>query len=558
MGFSAHLAPPGAPLRRPRVGLALLLTLTGLCGAAPARSQPPRRLYEMRIPISVPRYGRPPMPPLPPAEQERLERARTLRSSGRPDAARDALLRVLTAAPHHPLALAEMAGLHAARRAWRAVETLARSERAATRDSLLLAEDLVEAIDRQGRPREAAEVVFEAWIAEPRVLDWARGWLDTLASADPRGVRELARRSVAALPARGDLAHAVARLEWRFGDAPSALRLLAAAEKRDGTPARWTFAQEVLANGTARDSAGAIEALIDLAADRGSDDAYRLPAARRAWEIATCLGAGSATAPRVARALKDVPADRWGAALIVPVMRGLREGGLDVETRSLLVALGGQGGVIPEIALERAMGDLREGPPEKPLPALRALSDTLPEAAFRYAEALFFAGQPESAAVHYTRVARDPAGANTGASLERLYLIEEGGPREGLIALGRLAYEQWRGDSKRSLALADSLYRSLVRGPLWSQVALTLAALRESGGDGKGAIEPLLALADGLPDDRLAPVARQRAGDAYRIWDHDNAKALAQYEECLARYPKAWNAPEVRRWVETLRRERRF
>ena len=30
------------------------------------------------------------------------------------------------------------------------------------------------------------------------------------------------------------------------------------------------------------------------------------------------------------------------------------------------------------------------------------------------------------------------------------------------------------------------------------------------------------------------------------------------HEECLARYPKAWNAPEVRRRVETLRRERRF
>ena len=38
----------------------------------------------------------------------------------------------------------------------------------------------------------------------------------------------------------------------------------------------------------------------------------------------------------------------------------------------------------------------------------------------------------------------------------------------------------------------------------------------------------------------------------------DDARALAQYEECLARYPKAWNAPEVRRAVETLRRERRF
>ncbi len=36
------------------------------------------------------------------------------------------------------------------------------------------------------------------------------------------------------------------------------------------------------------------------------------------------------------------------------------------------------------------------------------------------------------------------------------------------------------------------------------------------------------------------------------------SQALEQYEECLARYPKAWNAPEVRRQVEALRREHRF
>jgi hypothetical protein len=68
----------------------------------------------------------------------------------------------------------------------------------------------------------------------------------------------------------------------------------------------------------------------------------------------------------------------------------------------------------------------------------------------------------------------------------------------------------------------------------------------------------LLALAEGLPNDRLAPLARQRAGDVYRNAYHDDAKALAQYEECLARYPKAWNAPEVRRRVEALKRDRRF
>jgi regulator of sirC expression with transglutaminase-like and TPR domain len=38
----------------------------------------------------------------------------------------------------------------------------------------------------------------------------------------------------------------------------------------------------------------------------------------------------------------------------------------------------------------------------------------------------------------------------------------------------------------------------------------------------------------------------------------DEPRALAQYEECLALYPKAWNAADVRRSLDQLRRERRF
>jgi predicted negative regulator of RcsB-dependent stress response len=64
-------------------------------------------------------------------------------------------------------------------------------------------------------------------------------------------------------------------------------------------------------------------------------------------------------------------------------------------------------------------------------------------------------------------------------------------------------------------------------------------------------------IADSLADDRLAPLARQRAGDAYAsIGDEKNA--LDQYEECLARYPRAWNSAEVRRRLERLRKEKRL
>jgi tetratricopeptide (TPR) repeat protein len=155
-------------------------------------------------------------------------------------------------------------------------------------------------------------------------------------------------------------------------------------------------------------------------------------------------------------------------------------------------------------------------------------------------------------------LAENPHGPYTGASLERIYLIEDARPREALGVFGRIAYESWRGDTKHAGALAESLYRALPRGPLWAQVALELGARRQAAGDARSALEPLLAVADSLPEDRLAPRARQRAGDIYLHDLKDEAKAAEQYEECLARYPRAWNAPEIRRKLETLRRERRF
>jgi len=526
-------------------------------GSAPPRAQ----FFEMRIAAPAPHYGRRPVPPLTALQQERYNRARALREAGRPAVARDSLARLLAEVPHHPLLLVELARVHEALRSWRAMESLARSERALSRDSLLLAQELVTALERQGRARDAAAVVLEAVIAEPLHVEWARGWLDTLTARDPRGVRELVRRSVSGLGGRPEVTRLAALLEWRYGDAASAMRLLETAEapgQSQGMPFRWMFAEELLMQGSARDSAGAVDALFELAGDRRRSANDRVTAARRAWEVAEARGGALEAAPRAARALKDVPGERWGSNLVLPVMRALREGGFGEDSRALMRDLGEQAQAIPEIALERALGDLREGPVERALPQLRALADTLPEARFRYAEALFFAGQPDSSHAWHERVANDPRGPFAGMSLERLYLIEDAQPREALSLFGRLAYEQWRGDSRRALVLADSLYRRLPHGSMWAQAALALAALREAVGEGKAALEPLLAVADGLPDDRQAPVARQRAGDVLRLWYKDEARALEQYEECLARYPKAWNAPEVRRWAETLRRERRF
>ena len=547
-----------ARVRGRGVRLLALALLAGSALAPWAHAQDSRRYFEIRIPVAVPRFGRAPVTPLPPELQARLERARLLRTSGKPEAARDTVQRLLAVVPHHPMLLVELASAEEERRAWHAVESLAKAERAVARDSVLLAQDLTLALERLGRPKEAAAIVLEAWVAEPMDANWANSWLDSLARLEPKGVRELTQKVALSQPGRDDLARGAAMLGWYSGDKAGALRLLASSETEGRTPARWAFAEEMLQRGTGPDSSAAVDALLDLAADHARGDAYRLPAARRAWGIATHLGAPATVAERLSRALKDVPADRWGAELTVPVMRALREGGKSEATKPLLRALGEQGRAIPEIALEHALGVLREGPPDRALSELKALADTLPEARFRYAEALFYAGQPESAAAIYNQVAANAADTNTGAALERIYLIEDGKPREALATFGRLTWEEWRGEPKRALALADSLQRTLTHGPLWAQASLVLARLDEATGDGKAALAPLLAVAEQLPDDRLAPLARQRAGDVYRLWYKDDAKALAQYEECLARYPKAWNTPEVRRWVEILRREGRF
>lgn len=554
-----------APLTRVRsAGAATLLVMTIAWGAPARAADPPRK---PRV-FTAPDIASPPPAatassqgerPLTEEQSRRLLQSQSQRESGQHDAAQKTLLALLAESPHHPVVLAELARLHLGRQQWAALERLARAERAATRDSLLLGHELTLALERLGRPREAAQVVIEVWAASPGEGEWAEPALTRLESKDPRAVREPLRRAVEAHPNRIGMVRYAARVAWRHGDGPGALRLLGLADAtRPSTPARWGFAEELLYAGGARDTLGAIDALTQLAADRGLDAAYRMPAARRLWQIAQRRGTTREGSLAIAHALSDLPPASWAQDLLVGVVRGLREGGEPAEVRTLLDKLGERRDQVPELRLEAALNELREGPPERALPALETAAKGSIEGVFRYAEALFFAGMPDSAARLYQLVAHDPAGPYTGAALERLFLIEDAQPAEALPVFGRLAYEQWRGDRRRSAVLAESLYRSLPRGDLWAHAAVALAAERERAGDAKLAVEPLLALADSLPEDRLAPLARQRAGDLYRLKLKDDAKALQQYEECLTRYPKAWNASEVRRIVETYRRERRF
>lgn len=499
-----------------------------------------------------------PVPPLTPEQEQKLTQARVQRDAQLLDKAREILTVLNAEVPHHAVVLTELARVRLARQEWPAVEQLGRTERAHANDSLLLAPEYTLALERLGKLGPAARVVTEAWCVDPGLDDWARANLSRFAAADPRGTREALRPAIARRPRRVDLAMALAETEWRAGDLAAALRVLATADThKEGSSTRLEFGEGLISRANGRDSSAAIETFVHLAADAARPVPMRMLAAHRSWDLMKARGESATGAAAIAKALGDIPTGQWTPELVAGVARGLRQSGRTAESRALLSGLGARG-LAPELALEQTLADLRDGPPERALAGLEKLSDTSAEARFTFAEALFFAGLADSALAVYKVVVEDPASPFTGAAFERIYLIEESQKHDGLRSFGQIAYQNWRGEPKQASAVAESLYRSLPQGPLWAQVALVVAGQRAAGGEPRTALQPLLAVADSLPQDRLAPLARQRAGDLYLEKLNDPAHAAAQYEECLARYPRAWNAPEIRRKLSALRQERRF
>ncbi len=548
----------------PALAGVLIVAATAGLAAMPARAQRPAAPNDPERPLLV-RMAPPRIPeaarrvaPLDPAQMQIVREAQFARQAGRLADARAKLAALPPAAQHHPIVLTELAQLDLAEGKLDQVVRTAVAERRAQRDSLLLGEELAEAYERLGRVREASQTATEVWASAAAEEGWALGVLLRLAPVDGHAGRDGLRRALAREPQRGDLARGLARLEWQGGDMRAALKALAATERAERGPnARWAFGETLLLQATARDTAGATEAFLDVASDMSLDAAYRLSAARRYWVLEGLRDAQAQAAPRLYQAMKDVPPDRWGADLSLAVARALRESGDTGASRALLHVPPGRPAQ-PDVALERSLADLRDGPPERALEGLRPGPGAGEDQQFHYAEALFFAGQIDSATAWYQRVSANPAGEHTGAARERLFMLEDGEPRAALPVLGRIAYEQWRGSSRRASALAESLWAALPRGPLWAETAMIVAQERENAGDARGALEAVLTVADSLPDDRLAPLARQRAGDIYSNRLHDEAHAIEQYEACVARYPRAWNAPEARRRLEELRRSRRF
>jgi tetratricopeptide (TPR) repeat protein len=497
--------------------------------------------------------------PLPPGVALRLQRAVDLRAAGLPERARDTLLVLMRLVPHHPQIVTELGRTQLAREDWSAVERLATAERATSRDSTLLGRELAEAYERLARPRDALRIALEAWTVSPVDGQWAAPLVFRLAPLDPRGTAAALEAIATPRPWRTDLTIGLARLYSLSGRPADVVRVLSDAEKRSGRSGlRVMFADDALRAGTPADTSSALAVLADLSADATHRPEERVASARRAWYAVEASGREAEWAAKMAQALHDVPVDRWGAEFLLALVRALQNTGHTGEARALLAANPTLEQRLPELRLEHALGLAREGALPQALPMLDSLDRTWAPAKFMLAELQFFSGNLDSAAANYTRVADNPNDPDAAAALDRLYLLEEapGSPLRPM--LGLIAYERWRGRRAAATLLADSLWRMQApHGAYAARAGLELAELKTEANDVRGALVPLLVVCDSLADDRLAPLARQRAGDAYSALG-DEKNALAEYEECLARYPRAWNSAEVRRRVEKLRRERRL
>jgi TolA-binding protein len=498
-----------------------------------------------------------PVEPLPPAFAIRLQRAADLRNAGLADRARDTLQALLRERPHHPAIVTELGRTELSRGDWAAVERLGSAERSAARDSSLLGEELATALERLGRPRDAVKIAIEAWTVSPADGPWAAGAVFRLAPADARGTLAALEAAATPRPWRTDLIMGYARLLAVSGRPADAARVLADAEKRSGRSGlRELFTEESLRSGRPADTTAALHVLLDLSAETARRPEERMATARRAWLAIEASGREAEWAPRLAQAVRDVPGERFAPDLLLALVRSLQRTGHPSEARALLAANPSLEQRMPELALERALAIAREGPPARALPLLDSLARGWPEARFMLAEVQFFAGQLDSAHANYERVAAVPDDEHAADALDRMYLLEEAPASPFRPLFGLIAYDRWRGANARALLLADSLWRvQAPHGEYAARAGLTLASLRLEAGDAKNALVPLLVVCDSLADDRLAPAARQRAGEAYMALG-DAKNALAQYEECLARYPRAWNSAEVRRRVEKLRKER--
>ena len=443
-----------------------------------------------------------------------------------------------------------------------------------------------------------------AW-ARVRLEQWHTGRLEVLA-------REYARLADR-LPTRLDLVLEAARVEALVGRIKPAVERVRRAETRpDSTAAPgsllWQLVLSLRARGDVAERA-ADSALVVLARGESYDAGLRERAVERLFEdrqpnlpivssnewiegAITFLEPGVIAQPGEAAA-KARPVDPELAArqrlrALEAVWRGLPAGpdqvrrGLELADR--LAAVGESdaarrvardaatlAGRVPgaaadpevsgRLALERGRVALLGGE----LAAAARIFDAVAaseaservreEAAFEACEARFFAGDFDSAAAGYDAFARAwPGSPRANDALERAYLVEGSGdgPPAGLVEFAGASLAARAGRYDEAQAKAVAAESRALGGPAWSTAGLLVAGLLETQGRLAEAAEKARLVAETVPNDRLAPTARRRAGDLW-LAAGDPAAALGQYEELLVRYPRSWLAPETRRRVRELR-----
>ena len=228
-------------------------------------------------------------------------------------------------------------------------------------------------------------------------------------------------------------------------------------------------------------------------------------------------------------------------------------------------------GMLARVEYEQGLSALRGGNLEEAQTRLEsarqhaAADDVRAPATFALAEARFYAADFEQAFELYDEFAnRYFRDKNTNDALERIYLLESGSPlgggvqrAPGLEALARGLYAENRSlwevaaDLARD-AEAEARLAEQVESPVRAHAILLLSRAEEMRGFPEAALAAALQMAESLPEARLAPVGRKRAGDLYMDQGQLD-EALYQYEELVSRYPDSWLAPEVRRLITELR-----
>jgi tetratricopeptide (TPR) repeat protein len=426
-------------------------------------------------------------------------------------------------------------------------------------------------------------------------------WSETL-DLGPRVLAEVGEQADAA-PANVELALLAAEMECRTGHAERAWPRLAGAEERGGVERRGQLLR-VLAERLSIDAARARElgtpAWLELARGAAYDPELRgaalgrllgpAPAERGPEGAAIVAGATVATADLEA-AWRSLPAGAVRSRSGLDLADFLRRRGDEAAARRVIVALDREGtppDLQGELDLQQGLAAVQGGD----LDAARRLLERArgqavdpaagERAAYALAEARFYAGEFDSALTAFDDFARaHPQSPLANDALERAYLLEAdggGGPAgaaPGVATLARGLYAEARGrwDEAASLAReaeaqaraaqpadprsgpgADSLGGP--SDPVRAHALLLLSRAEERRGDFPAALGAALLAADSLWGDRLAPAARERAGDLLLAHGRP-AEALAQYEEMLARHPRAWLAAEVRRKVTELRQSGR-